>query len=67
MPKPWVKMAAIFAAGAFSTITVQSFAQLNGELTIPTVTIRDAVTQKDILVCKWAMFMANGHYIMCTR
>lgn len=56
-----------FLAGVALTAAAQSFAQLNGEMTIPNVTIRDITTQKDIMVCKYAMFMANGHYVMCAR
>lgn len=67
MLKTWAKAALVFTAGALSAIAFQAFAQLNGETTIPDVRIRDIKTQKDILVCKYAMFLADGHYVMCGR
>ena len=67
MPRTWIKAVAIFVAGVLSAIAVQAFAQLNGEITIPYVWVRDIKTQKNILYCKYTMFLADGHYVMCGR
>lgn len=62
-----LKVIVAFVMGVVSGVAVPSFAQFNGEMTIPSVSVVDFVTNKELLYCRYVMHMLNGHQIMCRQ
>jgi hypothetical protein len=56
-----------FVAGSLTTLGFSAVAQLTDGATIPMVKVVDFTTRQELTQCYAAMFMLDGHAILCMR
>ena len=62
-----MKLLLSFLAGALSTIAIGALAQLADGGTVAQVKVVDFTTRQELTQCYAAMFLLDGHAILCMR